>query len=88
MTYVVFSNNDGRRNRRAEEDGSQLTVSIRMNGFHKEGIPRVQAFLQAGSGVLWACRIQACNEIKGCGPVKVDTEEGHKYGQRSGEPLL
>lgn len=88
MTYVVFSNNDGRRNRRAEEDGKQLTVSICMNGFHKEGIPRVQAFLQAGSGVLWARRIQACNEIKGCGPLKVDTEKGHEYHQRAGEHLL
>lgn len=49
---------------RAKEDGSQLTVSIGMNGFHKEGIPRIQAFLRAGSGVLGACGIQACNNIK------------------------
>lgn len=48
----------------AEEEGSQLTVSISMNGFHKESIPRIQAFLGAGSGVLRACRIQGCNEIR------------------------
>lgn len=48
----------------AEEGGSQLTVSISMNGFHEEGIPRIQAFLGAGSGVLRACRIQGCNKIK------------------------
>lgn len=35
-----------------------------MNGFHEEGIPRIQAFLRAGSGVPRACRIQGCNEIK------------------------
>lgn len=48
----------------AEEDERQLTVSISMNGFHKEGISRIQAFLKAGSGVLRACGIQACNKIK------------------------
>lgn len=48
----------------ADADGRQLTVSISMNGFHKEGIPRIQAFLRAGFGVLRACRIQACNKIK------------------------
>jgi len=35
-----------------------------MKGFHKEGIPRVQAFFRAGSGVLRACGIQACNKIE------------------------
>lgn len=48
----------------AKEDGNQLTVSIGMNGLHEEGIPRIQAFLRAGSGVLRACGIQACNKIK------------------------
>lgn len=48
----------------AEEDGSQLTVSIGMNGFHKEGISRIQAFLKAGSGVLGARGIQTCNKTK------------------------
>lgn len=48
----------------AKADGRQLTVSISMNGFHKEGIPRIQALLRAGFGVLGACRIQACNKIK------------------------
>jgi len=48
----------------AKEDGSQLTVSISMNGFHKEGIPRVQTFLRADSSVLRACGIQACDKIK------------------------
>lgn len=44
----------------AYRDPDPKTVSIGMNGFHKEGIPRVQAFFRAGSGVLRACGIQAC----------------------------
>lgn len=35
----------------------QLTVSVCVDGFHKEGIASIQAFLQAGSGVLWSGRI-------------------------------
>lgn len=54
----------GRTETQAEEDRSQLTVSISVNGFHEEGIPRIQAFLRAGSGVLRACRIQGYNKIK------------------------
>lgn len=48
----------------AKDDGSQLTISIGMNGLHKEGIPRVQALLRAGSGEFRACGIQACNKSK------------------------
>lgn len=67
MTYRLLSNNGGTKGgtkARAKEEGSQLTVSIGMNGFHEQGIPRIQAFLRAGSGVLRACRIQGCNKIK------------------------
>lgn len=37
-----------------------LTVSIRVDGLHEEGVSRVQALLQAGFGVLRSSGVQAC----------------------------
>lgn len=41
---------------------AKLTVSVCVDGFHKEGISSVQALLQAGSGVLWSSGVQACKD--------------------------
>ena len=41
---------------------SQLTVGVCVDGFHEEGISSIQALLQAGSGVLWPSRVQACKD--------------------------
>lgn len=41
---------------------SQLTVSVCVDGFHKEGISGIQALLQAGSGVFGSSGIKACRD--------------------------
>lgn len=66
----------------------QLTVSVCVDGFHKQGISSIQTFLQTGSGVLWSSRIQTYNDSLLSGSSSLSTPRNTMDGHCLPSPAI